>query len=90
MAETSGTISVFSKSRITVPTWHLILAISDSFDDWFWLDGSYLGNHFDHKLKVLHNAKGLVIFNPAVGGWSNGEGGQKYLDTCFRGVEFFF
>ena len=28
--------------------------------------------------------KGLVIFNPAVGGWSTGEGGQNFLKTCLR------
>ena len=33
--------------------------------------------------------KGLVIFNPAVGGWSRVEEGQKYLETCLRGVENF-
>ena len=30
---------------------------------------------------------GLVIFNPAVGGWSTGEGGQNLLMICLRGVE---
>ena len=41
------------------------------------------------KTTYVKHTKGLVIFNPAVGGWSRGEGGQKYLETCFRGVEFF-
>ena len=38
----------------------------------------------------VSNGWGLVIFNPAVGRWSRGERGKKYLDTCFRGVENFF
>ena len=38
--------------------------------------------------RVRHmKPKGLVIFNPAVGGWSRGEGGQKYLRTCLRRVK---
>ena len=31
--------------------------------------------------------KGLVIFNPAVEGWSTGEGCQNCLKTWFRGDE---
>ena len=38
---------------------------------------------------MQRTSKGLVIFNPAVGGWSRGVGGQKYLEACFRGVEKF-
>ena len=34
--------------------------------------------------------KRLVIFNPAVGGWSTGEGGQNFLKTCLRGDEKFY
>ena len=37
--------------------------------------------------KIHH--KGFVILNLAGGGWSRGEGFQKYLETCFRGVENF-
>ena len=33
--------------------------------------------------------KGLVIFNPALGGWSRGKGGQKYLETSLRGFKNF-
>ena len=33
------------------------------------------------------STKRLVIFNPAVGGWSTCEGGQNPLKTCLRGVE---
>ena len=40
-------------------------------------------------LALKNYDKGLVIFNAAVGGWSRGEGGQKYLETCLRGVEHF-
>ena len=32
-------------------------------------------------------AKELVIFNPAVGGWSSVERDQKFWKTCLRGVE---
>ena len=29
----------------------------------------------ENAREYLHTTKGLVIFNPAVGGWSTGEGG---------------
>ena len=35
----------------------------------------------------MNLSKGLVIINPAVGGWSEGEGGQNSLKTYFRGDE---
>ena len=33
--------------------------------------------------------KGLVIFNPAVAGWSRGEGGQKMLKGIEKVKNFF-
>ena len=31
--------------------------------------------------------KGLVIFNPAVGGWSTGEGGSKFFEDLLEGMK---
>ena len=38
-------------------------------------------------LTNLKFVKGLIIFNAAAGGWSTGEGGQNFFETCLRGDE---
>ena len=45
------------------------------------------GTFFDNS--YINTYKGLVIYNPAVGGWSKREGGQKIFRTCLRGGENF-
>ena len=52
---------------------------------WYDLD-HHCGTIFWGCASIGKKNKGLIILNPAVGGWSRGEGGQKILDTCLRVV----
>ena len=39
------------------------------------------------RFTVFFPIKGLIIFNPAVGGWSRGEGVKKFLDLLEGGLK---